>query len=46
MIKTNTLDPLQDFCIVTESEIMSRMYIGGRRTGLELLTGESVDINE
>ena len=46
MVKTNALASLWDFCIVNESEIMSRMSRGGRRPGLEVLTADSVDISE
>ena len=46
MIKTNVPDLLWDFCITTESDIMSRMYIGKYIPGLELLTSDSVDIIE
>mmetsp|Transcript_15996 Transcript_15996/g.23839 ORF Transcript_15996/g.23839 Transcript_15996/m.23839 type:complete len:1130 (+) Transcript_15996:7540-10929(+) len=46
MVKTNAPASLWDFCIVTESEIMSRMSRGGRRPGLEILTGDSIDISE
>ena len=46
MIRNSVPAPLWDFCIVTESEIMSRMSRGGRRPGLEVITGDSVDISE
>ena len=34
MIKTNAPAPLWEFCIFTESEIISRISRGGKRTGL------------
>ena len=46
MINTNTPSPLWDFCVFTESEIISRMSRGGKRPDLEVLTGDSVDISE
>ena len=44
MNHTNVPDLIWDFSVVTESEIMSRISIEGRRSGLELITGDSVDI--
>ena len=46
MIKTKSPALLWDFCIVTESEIMSKMSIGERSKGLEVLNGDSVDTSE
>ena len=46
MIKTNAPAPLWEFCIVTESYIVSMMSIGGRRPVLEVLTSDSVDISK
>ena len=46
MIKTNAPDPLCDFCIVTDYEIMSRMSRVVKSPGLEVLTSDSVEISE
>ena len=46
MINTNAPDPLWDLYIFTESEIMSRMSRVGKSPGLEVLTGDSVEISE
>ena len=37
---------LWEFFIVTESNIISRMSIGEKITGLEVLNGDSVDIGD
>ena len=46
MIMTNVSDWLWEFCIVTDSDIMSRMSRVGQRPVLELLTSNSVEISE
>ena len=46
MIQINAPDLLWGFCIVTQSEIMYRVSIGGHLTDFEVLNGDSVDIRE
>ena len=46
MIQINAPDLLWEFCILTDSEIMYRVSIGGNLTDFEVLNGDSVDIRE
>ena len=46
IINTKAPDLIWYLCIVTESEVMSSMSIGGRRSCLEVFTGESADISK